>query len=383
MSSPEILKEADRVMVICNSCRYCEGFCAVFPAMERRRTFTPHDLKYLANLCHNCRDCYYACQYAPPHQFDVNVPKTLGELRLDTYQDFTWPNVFKGLFRQNGLAVALITALCVLLVVLLTLFLKGPSAVFAIHSGENAFYRIIPYWVIVVPFSLLGFFIILSLLNGFLNFWQETTGRNKDLKNLRAYGRALIDVLQLKYLAGGGHGCNYPDERFSHIRRWFHHMTFYGFMLCFAATTIAAIYDHFLHWSAPYPFWSWPVVLGTLGGTALLVGTGGLMYLKFKMDAAPAVPRAYAMDLGFLALLLLTSLSGLLLLIFRETPAMGILLAVHVGIVLGLFITMPYGKFVHSIYRFAALLRNAIEACDEQRSIAPQDADAEIENGDG
>ena len=60
----DILKESERVMQICNACRYCEGLCAVFPAMERRRTFTEKDLKYLANLCHNCRGCYYACQYS-------------------------------------------------------------------------------------------------------------------------------------------------------------------------------------------------------------------------------------------------------------------------------------------------------------------------------
>ena len=28
-----------RQMSICNACRYCEGYCAVFPAMELRRTF--------------------------------------------------------------------------------------------------------------------------------------------------------------------------------------------------------------------------------------------------------------------------------------------------------------------------------------------------------
>jgi citrate/tricarballylate utilization protein len=82
--SSTVLKEADRVMTICNACRYCEGFCAVFPAMELRRTFTGADLNYFVNLCHNCRGCYYACQYAPPHEFDLNVPKALGELRLVT-----------------------------------------------------------------------------------------------------------------------------------------------------------------------------------------------------------------------------------------------------------------------------------------------------------
>ena len=27
-------------MTICNACRYCEGYCAVFPAMEKRLTFS-------------------------------------------------------------------------------------------------------------------------------------------------------------------------------------------------------------------------------------------------------------------------------------------------------------------------------------------------------
>ena len=76
-----LIAEGERVMGICNSCRYCEGYCAVFPAMERRTTFTKADVHYLANLCHNCAECYYACQYAPPHEFAVNVPKVFAEVR--------------------------------------------------------------------------------------------------------------------------------------------------------------------------------------------------------------------------------------------------------------------------------------------------------------
>jgi citrate/tricarballylate utilization protein len=40
---------------------------------------------------------------------------------------------------------------------------------------------------------------------------------------------------------------------------------------------------------------------------------------------------------------------------------MGVLLALHLGVILSLFLVLPYGKFVHGIYRGTALLKAAIE----------------------
>ena len=64
---------------------------------------------------------------------------------------------------------------------------------------------------------------------------------------------------------------------------------------------------------------------------------------------------------AFLALLFLTSITGLILLAARQTVAMGPLLLIHLAIVLALFLSMPYGKFVHGLYRSAALVRYALE----------------------
>src|SRR6187399_1822255 len=100
-----LLAEADRLMTVCNSCRYCEGLCAVFPAMEMRRSFADGDLNYLANLCHGCGACYVDCQFSPPHEFDVNVPLTLAKVRADSYRTYTWPKVFQPLFISNVLFV--------------------------------------------------------------------------------------------------------------------------------------------------------------------------------------------------------------------------------------------------------------------------------------
>ena len=357
----ELIKDGARQMTICNACRYCEGYCAVFPAMEQRRVFTKADLTYLANLCFDCRDCYYACPYAPPHEFGVNIPKVMAELRTDTYREFSWPAFLSGLFRRNRLAVTLITSAALLVILMLVWVGKGSDVLFGVHIGEGAFYRVIPYLAMTVPALLIALygFVVLSL--GALRFWRETQGSLTEMIDVRALWRATKDAFGLTYMKGGGAGCNYPDGAFSESRRWYHHLVFYGFLLDLASTSVAAFYDHFLGWQAPYPLLSLPVVLGTVGGIGLLIGTGGLLILKWQSDQDPADKRMLNMDVAFLILLFLTSFTGLLLLALRETAAMGTLLVIHLAIVAGLFITMPYGKFAHVVYRYAALVRYAIE----------------------
>ncbi len=144
----DALIEARREMEICNACRYCEGFCAVFPAMERRRAFTAGDLSYLANLCHNCRACYHACQYAPPHEFGLNLPRALAELRAETYAEHAWPKPLSALFRRNGTVVSLAAAIGAALVIAVTLLLVAPRTLYAAHRGPGAFYAVIPWGVL-------------------------------------------------------------------------------------------------------------------------------------------------------------------------------------------------------------------------------------------
>jgi citrate/tricarballylate utilization protein len=103
-------KEVARQLQICNGCRYCEGFCAVFPAMTRRLEFGKADIHYLANLCHNCGACLHACQYAPPHEFAINVPKAMATLRGQTYADYAWPPALGKLYQRNGLTLSLALA---------------------------------------------------------------------------------------------------------------------------------------------------------------------------------------------------------------------------------------------------------------------------------
>ena len=94
----------------------------------------------------------------------------------------------------------------------------------------------------------------------------------------------------------------------------------------------------------------------------MVVGCAGLLLLKARSDREPADPEMIRTDVVFHMLLLWTNLTGLALLGFRDSAAMGSLLAIHLGAVAGFFLTLPYGKFAHVAYRYPALLRNALEA---------------------
>lgn len=356
-----LLAEADRLMTVCNSCRYCEGLCAVFPAMEMRRSFSDGDLNYLANLCHSCGACLHDCQFAPPHEFDVNVPKTLAKLRGDSYQAYAWPRPLAGLFERNGLAISIIAAVSVALFIIGFVGWTDPAVLFGVHTGPGAFYRLMPHNTMVLIFLGASLYALFAIAMGIRLFWRDIGEPAATLREGSSVWQAMKDACTLRYLDGGGVGCMNEDDKPTDRRRLYHHLTFYGFMLCFAATSVATVYHYIVGREAPYFWYDLPVILGTVGGVGLIIGPIGLLLAKWQRDPLLLDHSRMGMDVAFLAMLFLTSATGLLLLVFRATPAMGILLAVHLGVVFSLFITMPYGKFMHGIYRFLALVRYAKE----------------------
>lgn len=362
LSAPE--SEVARQLQICNACRYCEGFCAVFPAMTRRLEFGKADMHYLANLCHNCGACLHACQYAPPHEFAVNVPQAMAQLRLQTYSDYAWPAALGVLYKRNGLTLALALAAGLSLFLLLALAING--ALLQTPRPGN-FYAIFPHNLLVSLFAPVFGFAVLALSLGLRRFWREVAPASasdpaETVVSGAAASEAGLNALRLKYLDGGhGEGCNNQDDGWTLWRRRFHHLTFYGFLLCFAATAAATCYHYLLGWDAPYDWPSWPKLLGVTGGIGLLLGTTGLFQLNLRRHPLHGDAAQKPMDRGFMALLFFSSLSGLALWLGRGTQALPTLLALHLGVVMALFATLPYGKFAHGIFRSAALLKWAIE----------------------
>jgi citrate/tricarballylate utilization protein len=359
MHSPieELLEEADRQLSICNACRYCEGYCAVFPALELRTAFEAGDINYLANLCHDCRACYQACMYTEPHPFAIDLPGLFTDLRTHTYIENAVPRSLGRAFLQSSRSLVT-AALIAIAVVLFALIISGGlDRMTDVHLGPGAFYEVISSGAMIGTGLVLGLFAVCVVALGVIRYWRSIGGTWRQARRLSLWTTAIWEAATLRWLDGGGDDCYVPDpDQSSPWRRRFHHLVAYGFGFAFLATVTAAIAEHFLGKLPPYPLASVPVISGLLGGVMMIVGCAGLLSVRRPIESTQG-----SLGRTFILLLLITAISGCLLLAIRDTSLMGSLLAFHLVCVFALFLTVPYGKFVHAFYRFAALMKSASE----------------------
>jgi citrate/tricarballylate utilization protein len=344
------LTEAARQVEICNACRYCEGYCAVFPAMFKERSFASGDLTQLANLCHNCRGCYYACQYTEPHEFALNLPAALAEVRHESWERFAWPAAPARVFQRSGVALVAALVICIAL-------LFWIAASFAPASGAG-FYAVLAHGTMVAIFLPAFFLPLAAIAVGLRRYWAEVGGARVTLAHMIDATRS---VANMRNLAGGqGQGCNFEDEdRFTNARRCAHQAVMWGFLLCFAATSSGTVLHYVFDMPAPYGLFSLPKLLGVPGGVLLTLGAAALIWLKTKADPKLGAPSIWGAEMAFVVLLGLTGLTGLLLYAATGTALVSPLLAIHLGAVLVLFLSTPYSKMAHGFYRMAALVRDA------------------------
>lgn len=344
------INEARRQLEICNACRYCEGYCSVFPAMTLHRAFSDGEVTQLANLCHNCRGCYYACQYTDPHEFKLNLPRALAEVRVESWEKFIWPSGLASLFQKSGVALA--GALAVTIAIMIAL-------AYAIRPGDGqGFYAVISHSVMATLFTLASLLPLIIVAFGVWRYWRTVGGEYVTLAQLR---QALVDAGRLKNLSGGAaEGCNYEEEdRFTKARRWAHQAVMWGFLLCFAATVSGTVLHYGFGLEAPYGPLSLPKLLGVPGGVLMTLGGVALIALKLRAEKSLGAPAVWRGEMAFVILLTATAATGLALYWAGGTLAVRPLLIAHLGAVLTLYLTLPYTKMVHVPFRIAALLRDA------------------------
>ncbi len=368
-----LFAEAERQLTICNACRYCEGYCAVFPALERRRELTGGDITHLADLCHDCRDCYTACMYAPPHEFAINPPAVLSAIRRHTYDQYLprlpWP-------ASRGGAMAAVALAAVALLAGLAAAAGGAGGA---GPAAGSPYRVIAYPALLAAIGLPALWSVVVMARSAVRYWRDTDGRG--LTRPAVLLAALRQAATLRNLRGGGADCAYPTDEPSAARRRLHGLVAWGFVACAASTVAAAISQDIAGDPPPYPVLSAPVLLGVAGGAGLIIGCAGLLAPRRRAtsvggharedpavrdpalrDAALEDPALARRGYALLAGLLVLAVTGMLTLVLRDTAAFAPVLWVHLVAVAGCFAIAPYTKFTHVVYRFLALVHDAAEA---------------------
>jgi citrate/tricarballylate utilization protein len=296
--------------------------------------------------------------YAPPHEFAVNPPAVLSEVRRRGYDSYL-PDLPRPPWLRGRAAVAALALAAALLIT---------AVAFAVPGGgpPGSPYRVIAYPVLLVIVALPCVWGVAVLAVAAARYWRHTAGSFGGLLDGRAWLAAARHAATLRYLRGGGADCSYPTETPSAARRRLHACVAYGFLACVASTIAAAIEQDLAGVRPPYPVVSAPVLLGIIGGAGLLAGCTGLIALKRRADPVSSDPGMTSRDYGLLTALAVLSASGLLTLILRQTPAYAGMLALHLAAVVTCFAIAPYTKFSHFVYRFLALVRDSAETPGRQ-----------------
>jgi citrate/tricarballylate utilization protein len=249
------------------------------------------------------------------------------------------------------------------------MYLSNPAINFDAITGSADFYSVISHTVMITFASLTFAFGSMAIILGARRYWRTITNKATLSFNLGSLNKAIRASLNLTHLSKHNNvGCPSDNEKASPWKRYSHLLTLWGFLLCFVSTCIASAYHYLLGISAPYPYLSIPVLIGTLGGAMLLLGTSGFIYFKMSQRRARQIDQLQ-LDLTLTSSLWLIASSGLLLLALRETSAMPLLLLAHLGFVFGFFIAMPYSKMAHGLFRLFSLARYYTEA--ENAAIKP------------
>lgn len=412
--SDAFAEEARRQFTICNACRYCEGYCPVFVALERSNTWSDDRIEHLAHLCHDCRGCYYACMYAPPHPFAVNIPQLFQEVRLLRYGpgnrevryfpasaapehsaadgargrgdasqrapggEAADRQARRGVLRTIG-ATAVTYLVVGAVVTLMAGTIRGLGTLWHVRHGATAPYAVIPDGALIAVSLATALWAVVVLGIRGRRAWRATATVPLGERRMAIARAALADAAALRQLHGGGPGCHSDGETVGRLRKHLHALVSLGFSLCLASTISAAIEQDLAGLLPPYPLASAPVLLGLAGGVLLVAGCLGLSYAKLRSDRVPTSAGMLVRDYGLLASLGFIALTGLATLAVRTSAGYGVVFLVHLAAVLTLFVLAPISKLSHALYRSIALVVDRAEAVAEDPGVPARPHVAETE----
>jgi quinone-modifying oxidoreductase subunit QmoC len=333
----------------CYQCATCSSVCALSPEdspfPRRQMLWAQWGLaERLAVdpavwLCYQCNDCTVRCpRDARPGDVlqaaraflieSLAFPRALGKLVAGAKA--TWPILIGGplLFW-----VALLAALGLL----------------SIPKEPLAFGDFVPHWLIyAVFFPTAGWVMYVGWVSG-RRFWNLLGGGSL-LSG--SFLRSLVPVLLEIAIHKRFTSCDVARPR-----RLGHLLLLWGFVGAAVTSGLLILALYVFQEKLPLPLLHPFKLLGNISGALLVVG--GAILVVNRLNDKDSTGASTAFDIFFIGIVVAVIATGVLAEAARFAAPAGFACAVyvvHLGVVMTLFLTFPYSKFAHMLYRTLALV---------------------------
>ena len=246
----------------------------------------------------------------------MNFPRLLAQVRGETYRKYAWPGFLARAFDANGLVTSLATAASLAFMLLFAALLTSPARLFAAWSdAQGSFYAVIPHDAMVAVFGAVSAFVLVALVVGFARFWADT-GEEAHRARGRGSRRPARSATRSPSSTWTAAGTAAPTRTKSPRSRAGASTTSPSTGSCCASRPprgdglpLRASAGRRRTRSGACPCSS-----GRSAASGSWSDRPGSLWLKRRRDPKLADPTQKGMEAGFLALLFLTSLTGLALL---------------------------------------------------------------------
>jgi quinone-modifying oxidoreductase subunit QmoC len=289
-------------------------------------------------LCHQCNDCTTRCPR------DARPGDAIQAMRSLAIEELGAPRFMARLVGQARVTWPLLLGLPI---VFWAVFIQAVNG-FAVPALPLSYSAVVPQWMIYAVFLPAFAFAIAAAAVGARRCWAAWgRGASRQGSLLGGLGGAALEIL--------GHR-RFATCSAARPRRLGHLLLVWGFLGALATTTLLGVAMDLLGVRTPLPQLHPIKLLGNASAVLLVVGLAWL--LVHRATRPETAGRSRAFDHFFLGLVVLVVVSGVGAEVARAIlpagPALGIYV-VHLGAVLSLFLTFPFSKFAHALYRTLAM----------------------------
>ena len=296
-------------------------------------------------LCHQCTDCSTRCPRG------AKPGDVLAAIRSYSIGYFSRPRFLAKAFSAPRYLPALLAIPAFLLFLFFWLATGNLAFPGGIISPEDLF----PSGLTYAAMGVLFVFVLIVAGSGTYRFWKSisefevnpapTTGGGSNW--LKTSFFVLVDILKHS---------KFGKCEENKVSRYTHLAIFYGAILLLIATALSAIFHHFLEIYSPHPLISPVKIAGNLGALLILVSCIFIIFRRYS--ASDNVGRTAYADWFLIWVFFLTTISGIATEVIRLADLAAAtywLYLVHLWLMFVFFISLPFSKAAHMIYRTVAL----------------------------